>query len=170
LFHGIRLLIRSISEILSSLKSEYCSDIFGERGILLGTVHGIVESLYRRYQCQGMTPEQAFIKSSESITGKIVKIISTKGIKAVYDGLSPDDQKIFQTAYSASYTPAKEILQEIYDEVSSGKEIRTVIMHGQRLDKYPVCKIGRSAKRSAKPVTRTRSPSTPLPLVSTLPP
>jgi hypothetical protein len=53
LFHGIRLLIRPISEMLSSLKSEYCSDIFGERGILLGAVHGIVESLYRRYQRQG---------------------------------------------------------------------------------------------------------------------
>lgn len=126
----------------TSLRSEYCSDIFGERGILLGAVHGIVESLYRRYQRQGMSPEQAFLESSESITGKIVKIISTQGIKAVYDQLESDEaKKEFQTAYSASYLPAKEILQEIYDEVSSGNEIRTVIMHGARLDKYPVGKI-----------------------------
>jgi ketol-acid reductoisomerase len=125
----------------TSLQSEYRSDIFGERGILLGAVHGIVESLYRRYQRQGMSPEDAFLNSSESITGNIVKIISTQGIKAVYDKLSPEDKTIFQTAYSASYKPAKEILQEIYDEVSSGNEIRTVIMHGQRLDKYPVGKI-----------------------------
>merc|ERR1719329_903167 len=125
----------------TSLSSEYRSDIYGERGILLGAVHGIVESLYRRYQRQGMSPEQAFLESSESITGNIVKTISTKGIKAVYDGLSDDDKKIFQTSYSASYKPAKEILQEIYDEVSSGNEIRTVIMHGDRLDRYPVGKI-----------------------------
>jgi len=125
----------------TSLRSEYCSDIYGERGILLGAVHGIVESLYRRYQRQGMTPEQAFLESSESITGKITKIISTQGIKAVYDKFEGEDKAIFQTAYSASYTPAKEILQEIYDEVSSGNEIRTVIMHGARLDKYPVGKI-----------------------------
>jgi len=125
----------------TSLRSEYCSDIYGERGILLGAVHGIVESLYRRYQRQGMTPEDAFLNSCESITGNIVKIISTKGIKAVYDQLSAEDKKIFQKAYSASYYPAKEILQEIYDEVSSGNEIRTVIMHGARIDKYPVGKI-----------------------------
>lgn len=125
----------------TTLRSEYCSDIYGERGILLGAVHGIVESLYRRYQRQGMSPEEAFLNSSESITGNIVKIISTQGIKAVYDKLSPEDKKIFQTAYSASYKPAKEILQEIYDEVSSGNEIRTVIMHGERLDRYPVGKI-----------------------------
>jgi len=125
----------------TTLSSEYKSDIYGERGILLGAVHGIVESLYRRYQRQGMTPEQAFTESCESITGNIVKTISTDGIKAVYDKLSGDDRKVFEQAYSASYMPAKEILQEIYDEVSSGNEIRTVIMHGARLDKYPVGKI-----------------------------
>jgi ketol-acid reductoisomerase len=125
----------------TTLRSEFTSDIYGERGILLGAVHGIVESLYRRYQRQGMTPEQAFVESSESITGNIVKIISKYGIKAVYDRLNASDKQVFQTAYSASYYPAKEILQEIYDEVSSGNEIRTVIMHGARLDKYPVGKI-----------------------------
>jgi len=125
----------------TTLRSEYCSDIYGERGILLGAVHGIVESLFRRYTRQGMTPEQAFTESCESITGNIVKIISTQGIKAVYDGLSGDDKEVFKQAYSASYKPSKEILQEIYDEVSSGNEIRTVIMHGDRTDKFPVGKI-----------------------------
>ena len=141
----------------TSLRSEYCSDIYGERGILLGAVHGIVESLYRRYQRQGMTPEQAFLESSESITGNIVKIISTKGIKAVYDQLEGEDRKIFAQAYSASYKPAKEILQEIYDEVSSGNEIRTVIMHGSRLDKYPVGKIdGTDTWKVGEKVRETR--------------
>merc|ERR1712176_115285 len=125
----------------TTLRSEYRSDIYGERGILLGAVHGIVESLFRRYVRQGMSPEQAFIESSESITGNIVKTISTQGIKAVYDQLEGEDKKVFQEAYSASYKPAKEILQEIYDEVSSGNEIRTVIMQGERTAKYPVGKI-----------------------------
>jgi len=125
----------------TTLRSEYCSDIYGERGILLGAVHGIVESLYRRYQRQGMTAEDAFLQSCESITGNIVKTISTQGIKAVYNQMSDEDKNTFKIAYSASYKPAKEILQEIYDEVSSGNEIRTVIMHGDRLDRYPVGKI-----------------------------
>ena len=125
----------------TTLRSEYKSDIYGERGILLGAVHGIVESLYRRYQRQGMSPEQAFIESSESITGNIVKTISKEGIKAVYEALEGEDKDVFEQAYSASYLPAKEILQEIYDEVASGNEIRTVIMHGDRLDRYPVGKI-----------------------------
>merc|ERR1711957_22381 len=52
-----------------------------------------------------------------------------------------EDKTTFEKAYSATYMPAKEILQEIYDEVKSGNEIRTVVMHGERLDKYPVGKI-----------------------------
>ena len=38
----------------TTLESEYRSDIFGERGILLGAVHGIAESLYARFTGQGM--------------------------------------------------------------------------------------------------------------------
>jgi hypothetical protein len=32
----------------------WCSDIYGERAVLLGAVHGIVESLFRRFVRQGM--------------------------------------------------------------------------------------------------------------------
>ena len=34
---------------VTTLTEEYKSDIYGERGILLGAVHAIVESLMRRY-------------------------------------------------------------------------------------------------------------------------
>lgn len=125
----------------TTLRSEYCSDIYGERCILLGAVHGMVEALFRRYVREGMAPEEAFLQSSESITGNIVKIISKEGIKAVYEKFEGEDKKVFQEAYSASYKPAKEICQEIYDEVSSGNEIRTVIMQGERVKTYPVGKI-----------------------------
>ena len=55
----------------TTLESEYKSDIYGERGILLGAVHGIIESLYRRFVAQGMSREDAFLNSAESITGPI---------------------------------------------------------------------------------------------------
>ena len=38
----------------TTLESEFKSDIYGERGILLGAVHGVIESLYRRYVARGM--------------------------------------------------------------------------------------------------------------------
>jgi ketol-acid reductoisomerase len=38
----------------TTLESEYKSDIYGERCILLGAVHGMVEALFRRYTRAGM--------------------------------------------------------------------------------------------------------------------
>ncbi len=126
----------------TTLRSEFCSDIFGERGILLGAVHGIVESLYRRNVMEkGMKEEEAFRASVENITGPISKTISHKGILAVYEQLSEEGKKIFEKIYSHSYGPAQDILMEIYDEVSSCNEIRTVIMAGRRFSKYPMGKI-----------------------------
>jgi ketol-acid reductoisomerase len=125
----------------TTMTDEYKSDIYGERGILLGGVHAIVEGLFRRYQKQGMSPEEAFINSSESITGPITKTISTQGILKVYNDMSATDKVLFEKAYSAAYLPTKEILAEMYDEVSSGNEIKSVVMHGDRLSEFPIGKI-----------------------------
>jgi ketol-acid reductoisomerase len=126
---------------MTTLESEYKSDIYGERGILLGAVHGVIESLYRRYIAQGMTPDDAFLNSCESITGPISSTISKQGIFAVYESLDAAGKKTFEQAYAASYGPAKEIMLEIYQEVASGNEIRGVVLAGERLRKQPMSKI-----------------------------
>lgn len=125
----------------TTLESEYKSDIFGERGILLGAVHGIVEALYYRYRAQGMSQEDAFNNTAESVTGPISKIISHEGILAVYEHLSNEDKPRFEAAYVAAYKPAKEILQEIYDDVACGNEIRSVVNASNRYDEFPMGKI-----------------------------
>ncbi len=123
---------------MTSLESEYRSDIFGERGILLGAVHGIVESLFRRYTEMGMDDKEAYINSVETITGPISHIISRDGLMGVYQLFNSEEKKIFEEAYSAAYMPAAEILTEIYEEVASGNEIRSVILAGKRFNKFPM--------------------------------
>ena len=55
---------------ITTLINEFKSDVFGERAILLGAVHGVVEALYRRFsQDEGMSEEEAFSASVESVTG-----------------------------------------------------------------------------------------------------
>lgn len=122
----------------TTLRNEYRSDIFGERGILIGAIHGIVESLFRRYVAQGMGEEEAFLRTTESITGPISQIISKRGIKAVYDDMSAADKEIFAKAYCAAYKPAFEIHLECYEDVACGNEIRSVINAGARSKRFPV--------------------------------
>ena len=125
----------------TTLESEYKSDIFGERGILLGAVHGIAESLYSRFVDQGETKDDAFINSAESITGPISTTISRSGLKAVYDELEENEKPAFRRAYNAAYHPCREILEEIYDDVASGNEVRSVIQATRRHGRYPMGKI-----------------------------
>ncbi len=125
----------------TTLESEYKSDIFGERGILLGAVHGLVEALYRRYAGEGASKEDAFRRSAEAITGPISKTISKRGILAVYEGLDKAGKAEFERAYKAIYPAAREIIAEIYAEVASGNEIRSVNLAGERLKRFPIGKI-----------------------------
>ncbi len=147
---------------MTTLRNEFCSDIFGERSILLGAVHGITESLYRRYVMENdMSEEDAFIASVENITGVISKIISHEGILAVYEKLNADDKKIFERIYSQSYGPAMDILLEIYDEVSSCNEIRSVVMAGKRFSRYPMGKIDGTSMWQVGEKVRASRPDTP---------
>ena len=153
----------------TTLESEYQSDIFGERGILLGAVHGIVESLYRRYVGNGMGKDDAFSTPSESITGPISKTISQLGPQ----GRLRRARRRRRRPPSARpttppTTPAREILDEIYDEVASGNEIRSV-GHGRRRaatapirwarSTAPTC--GWSARRCAPTRERNDAPLNP---------
>jgi len=128
----------------TTLLSEYLSDISGERAILLGAVHGIVESLYRRYRDLGMTDEEAFRHSAESVTGPISKTISKLGLDGVYRRLDPEGRQIFADAYSVAYPVGVELIEEIYDEVRSGNEIRSVVLAGERLAHRPMSTIDQS--------------------------
>ncbi|DAZ94843.1 TPA: hypothetical protein N0F65_012532 [Lagenidium giganteum] len=125
----------------TTLEDEYKSDIFGERGILLGGVHGLIEALFRRYVQQGLSHEDAFKNSAECITGPLNTMISHHGIKAVYESFKGEDRKIFEKAYCAAYVPCRDILEECYDDVACGNEIRSVNNAVSRHGRFPMGKI-----------------------------
>ncbi len=126
---------------ITTLENEYKSDIFGERGILLGAVHGLIEALYGRFRRAGMSEEEAFNESSESITGPISKTISHDGILAVYEKLPEAQRPAFQRMYNAVYAASVPLIAEIYDEVASCNEIMSVVMAGRRLREWPMGRV-----------------------------
>jgi ketol-acid reductoisomerase len=68
-------------------------------------------------------------------------MISKNGILSVYEALDDAGKDLFRRAYSAAYHPAFEILMEIYSEVATGNEIRSVIEANERHQRYPMGKI-----------------------------
>jgi ketol-acid reductoisomerase len=140
----------------TTLDSEYLSDIVGERAILLGAVHGIVESLYARFRLAGDDAVTAYERSCENITGPIARTISGEGLRAVRENLAPPGRAVFDRAYAATYGPARDLVAEIYDEVADGTELRSVILAERRLGTRPMTGIGGSPMWAAGDEVRAR--------------
>jgi ketol-acid reductoisomerase len=111
----------------TTLNKEWRSDIFGERAILLGGVHGIVEAMYLWKRQHDVAPATAYIDTVESLVGPISKTISSEGLIGVLEKLEGSDREKFEQAYNAAYPVLKHLTQKIYRDVSSGREIAEVI-------------------------------------------
>ncbi|MEY2471202.1 MAG: ketol-acid reductoisomerase [Actinomycetota bacterium] len=121
----------------TTLESEYLSDIAGERAILLGIPHAIAEAMYRRRIEMGDAPFDAFVRSTESMTGALARTVSHGGIRAVLDEFSGDDRRTFDHAYCAAYRACAPIIAELYDEVRSGNEVSGVCLAARRTAPMP---------------------------------
>jgi ketol-acid reductoisomerase len=143
----------------TTLRSEYLSDIVGERAILLGAVHGLVEALYRHFRLSGDDPVTAYQRSTESITGPIARTISDSGLAAVR--AAAGDEETFDRAYAAAYRPARDLVAEIYDEVADGTELRSVILAEQRLAARPMTAISGSPMWSDSTAAHARRDVSP---------
>ena len=109
----------------TTMEKEYISDLFGERAILLGGVHGIVEYLYKELT-KYHPRDKAFIMSCKNLTHLISKKISKKGLLGVYESLSYGGRMLFADQYEKSYQICRQLFEEIYTEVENGNEIRSV--------------------------------------------
>jgi ketol-acid reductoisomerase len=126
----------------TTLEMEYRSDIFGERGVLLGAVWGSLEALFTNFMMDAnATRGAAFAKSAMSLTGPISRAISEGGLFGVSSALAGGEEASFYRHLYAAYSAALPILAEIYDEVKSGREISSVIDSTARLEAFPMSKV-----------------------------
>jgi ketol-acid reductoisomerase len=128
----------------TTLEMEYRSDIFGERAILLGAVWGVAESMYAHFVGDlGTEKGEAFVRSAMSITGPISQVISQDGLIEVGRRLSndPEKEQEFYRALHATYRAALPLVDEIYNEVKSGREIASVVDQTAALDTYGWTKV-----------------------------
>lgn len=111
----------------TTLGSEWRSDIYGERAMLLGGVHGLVEAVYAWKVQKGQGGEQAYLESVETLVGPISKTISERGLTGVFEALGSDQERDeFAAAYNAAYPVLKHLMAKLYNDVSTGREIQEV--------------------------------------------
>jgi ketol-acid reductoisomerase len=111
----------------TTLENEWRSDIFGERSILLGGVHGILEATYAAKIQQRYEPEAAYEQTVESLVGPISRTISHEGLLGILDELDEAGREEFAKAYNTAYPVLERLISKIYTDVSSGREIAEVV-------------------------------------------
>jgi len=82
---------------------------------------------YQELLDQQNTEEDAFEASTNAITGIISNSISLYGLHGAYEQLSGENQAAFQRGFDRSYGNSLRVVQDIYTEVVSGREVEEVI-------------------------------------------
>ena len=122
----------------TTLESEYKSDIYGERGILLGAVHGIIESLYRRYVAQGMTKEAAFRQLGRvDHRPDLEDHLQARHPRRLRAGWTPPARRSSRRPTRPRTRPRARCCTRSTTRSSSGNEIRGVVLAGNRLKTAP---------------------------------
>lgn len=118
----------------TSFKHEVTSDLFGERGVLMGALAGMIAAQYKILRKNGHSPSEAFNETVEELTQSLVPLVGENGMDWMYKNCSTTAQRgalDWKDRFEAAVTP---VFEALYHSVESGKEAEIVITENGRED------------------------------------
>lgn len=106
----------------TTFEKEVYSDLYGERGCLMGGIHGMFLAQYEVLREQGHTPSEAFNETVEEATQSLYPLIGTYGLDYMYEACSTTARR-GALDWSPRFKDAlKPVFEDLYDSVKTGKE------------------------------------------------
>jgi len=118
----------------TNFQSEVTSDLFGERGVLLGAIAGIIEAQYDVLRENGHSPSEAFNETVEELTQSLIPLIAEKGMDWMYGNCSTTAQRGALDWLPRFKEASKPVFQSLYESVKSGNEARITIEANSKPD------------------------------------
>ncbi len=118
----------------TDFKKEVYSDLTGERGILMGALAGLFEAQYNVLRKNGHSPSEAFNETVEELTQSLMPLVAENGMDWMFANTSVTAQRgalDWKGKFRDVTTP---VFEQLYDEVSSGREAARVIAEGSKPD------------------------------------
>jgi len=106
----------------TSFAKEVHSDLYGERGALMGGIHGMFLAQYDVLRKNGHSPSEAFNETVEEATQSLYPLIGKYGMDYMYDACSTTARRgalDWSPKFKAALEP---VFEELYDSVKTGKE------------------------------------------------
>jgi len=106
----------------TTFEKEVYSDLYGERGCLMGGIHGMFLAQYEVLREQGHSPSEAFNETVEEATQSLYPLIGANGMDWMYEACSTTARR-GAIDWSGKFKDAlKPVFNDLYDSVKTGKE------------------------------------------------
>jgi ketol-acid reductoisomerase len=108
----------------TTFQKETWSDLYGERGILMGGIQGAFKAQYDVLRANGHSPSEAFNETVEEATQSLYPLIGANGMDWMYANCSTTAQRGALDWYPKFEKALKPVFEELYREVRNGNECR----------------------------------------------
>ncbi|CAG9999410.1 unnamed protein product [Clonostachys byssicola] len=118
----------------TTFEKEVYSDLYGERGCLMGGIHGMFLAQYEVLREQGHSPSEAFNETVEEATQSLYPLIGANGMDWMFDACSTTARR-----GAIDWTPRfkdalKPVFNDLYASVKDGSETRRSLQYNSQPD------------------------------------
>lgn len=118
----------------TTFEKEVYSDLYGERGCLMGGIHGMFLAQYEVLRERGHSPSEAFNETVEEATQSLYPLIGANGMDYMYAACSTTARR-GAIDWSVRFKEAlKPVFDDLYTSVKTGEETRRTLEYASQKD------------------------------------
>ncbi|KAH0542069.1 Acetolactate synthase, mitochondrial [Glutinoglossum americanum] len=118
----------------TTFEKEVYSDLYGERGCLMGGIHGMFLAQYEVLRERGHSPSEAFNETVEEATQSLYPLIGANGMDWMYAACSTTARRGAIDWSSKFKDTLKPVFNELYDSVRDGSETKRSLEYNSQPD------------------------------------
>lgn len=118
----------------TTFEKEVYSDLYGERGCLMGGIHGLFLAQYEVLRERGHTPSEAFNETVEEATQSLYPLIGANGMDWMYAACSTTARRGAIDWSSRFRDNLKPLFNELYNSVRDGVETERALSYNSQKD------------------------------------
>merc|ERR1711939_1023711 len=118
----------------TTFEKEVYSDLYGERGCLMGGIHGMFLAQYEVPRERGHSPSEAFNETVEEATQSLYPLIGANGMDWMYSACSTTARRGALDWQGKFKDALKPVFNDLYDSVKNGTETKRSLEYNSQKD------------------------------------